>query len=287
MKVLIIGGSRFVGPVLLEKLLPNHEITIFNRGKISKKYPKSVKVAFGDRNDGFGIKEAFDVVVDMCAYNGQQTKDALEQLTFDYFLHFGSIAAYKKTEVFPLEEDSAIGKWAYWGDYNTGKVESEIVLKQSGVKYANIRPTYILGPANYCDREHFIYRKLSTGEKLVLPGNGEALVQFTFSYDVAHAIQLLLEHKTTGNYNIAGDEVLSLRGLVEAQANILEVEPRIEFNFQADGLNHNENEFPFANENAVFSNTRIKKLGWRPTPFMVGLQNDFDNFYSAALKRPL
>src|SRR3989344_7902571 len=102
MKILIIGGSRFVGPLVVEKLLKNkHDITIFNRGKIQSNYNK-VKFIQGDRRDGFNIKDKFDVVIDTCAYKGEHIKKVIEELNFDYYLNFGTAASYKKTNNFPL-----------------------------------------------------------------------------------------------------------------------------------------------------------------------------------------
>ena len=52
MKILIIGGSRFVGPLVVEKLLKKgHDVTIFNRGKIQSNYNK-VKFIQGKKLPG-------------------------------------------------------------------------------------------------------------------------------------------------------------------------------------------------------------------------------------------
>ena len=38
-KMLVIGGSRFVGPILLELLLKDkNEVTVFNRGNLRAEY---------------------------------------------------------------------------------------------------------------------------------------------------------------------------------------------------------------------------------------------------------
>ena len=87
MNILIIGGSRFVGPLLVSKLLKKgHKITIFNRGKIKSSYEKEIKFIQGNRNDGFNIKDNFNVVIDMCAYNGLHTEKAISELNFDFYL---------------------------------------------------------------------------------------------------------------------------------------------------------------------------------------------------------
>lgn len=284
MKVLIIGGSRFVGPILVSQLLNSgHEVTVFNRGQVKNSYPENVRYIQGDRNDGFNIKDHFDVVVDMCAYDGAQTQMALEQLSCDLFVHFGSVASYKKSEVFPLTEESETGYWPFMGDYSKGKVECEQVLAASGRKYATIRPDYILGANNYVDRENFIYSHIFSDKELVIPGNGQALCQFVFAQDVAAIIVLIIEKQLTGAFNCSGDEIITLKGLVELMSGLVGKEPVIRYNASADGENHNEDEFPFANENMISSNKKLKNLGFKFTSLSKGLKADFDSYYRKLL----
>ena len=280
MKVLIIGGSRFVGPHVISLLLKNkHKITVFNRGGISSKYPSEVCFIKGDREQGFNLDEKFDAVIDTCAYVGSQTKKAIESLKFDYFLHFGTVAAYKKTEIFPLTEESSIGDWPSFGEYDKGKVECEQVLVKSGIKYGIIRPAYILGPKNYCDRENFIYSRIKKGISLVLPGNGLGVAQFVFVDEVARVIVTLAENKIRGAFNVAGNEEITLVGLVKEMGKIVGKKPIITFNPKAIGSKFKEEEFPFDNENLIVSNDKIKKNGIDFVPLIEGLKRDYENFY--------
>jgi nucleoside-diphosphate-sugar epimerase len=55
MKLLILGGTRFVGRHLVTAALArNHEITFFNRGKHPFVALTSVETIHGDRNNDFG-----------------------------------------------------------------------------------------------------------------------------------------------------------------------------------------------------------------------------------------
>ncbi len=280
MKVLVIGGSRFVGPYIVDTLLKDgHEVTLFNRGRVQIKYGKGVRFVKGDRNKGFNIKEHFDAVIDNCAYTGDQTKSALDQLDFDFFLNFGTAASYRRTGMFPLTEESALGDWPAWGDYNKGKVECENVLKGSGVRYASIRPVYILGPKNYVDRESFIYSRLLKSTPLKIPGNGEAVVQFVFAKDVAASIVMLVTKKLSGAFNCAADDAITLNDLIEKMGEIVGKTPVVEHNLSTDGAKWNDDEFPFANENFFCRNDKLKALGIRFTPLLAGLREDYKNYY--------
>lgn len=282
--ILIIGGSRFVGPLLIEKLLRGgYGVTVFNRGRISQAYSNKARFIKGDRNSGFSFSERFDAVIDMCAYSGEQTKRALDELKFDFFVHMSTAAVYRKSEVFPLTEESPIGPWPLWNSLNKGKAECEEALKESGVKYASIRPVYILGPKNYCDREHFIYSRIKSGLPIVLPGNGQALVQFVFAEEVAAVIALLVEEQVEGVFNCAGNEVITLRGLVEEMGEIMGIRPIVKYNPAADGEKFVFVEFPFANESLIISNEKIKGLGIKFTPLLKGLRRDYENYYQYAV----
>lgn len=280
MKVLIIGGSRFVGPLVVSKLIEKgHDITIFNRGKIKSNYEKNVKFIQGNRNDGFNIKDYFDVVIDTCAYNGLQTEKAINELDFDFYLNFGTAASYRKTKKFPLTEESELGEWPLWGNYNKGKVECENILKESKIKYTSIRPVYILGKNNYVDRERLIYYGIKNKIPLVLPGDGKAKVQFVFAQDVANSIVLLAEKKLQGVFNCCGDEIVTLKQLVEIMGNMVGIKPIIKFNLSVDGEKHDINEFPFANETFYCTNDKLKKLGIKFTSLIKGLKEDYENYY--------
>lgn len=284
MNILIIGGSRFVGPLLVSKLLmKGHKITIFNRGKIKSSYESGVKFIQGNRNDGFNIKDNFDVVIDMCAYNGLHTERALNELSFYFYVNFGTAASYRKTNNFPLGEDSPLGSWPLWGSYNKGKVECEEVLRRSGINYATIRPVYILGANNYVNREKFIYSKIKNKSPIILPGDGEAKIQFVFVEDVANSIAILTEKRIKGEFNCCGDEIITLKKLVEEMGKIVGIKPILKFSLNADGEKFNENEFPFANENFFCTNKKIKDLGVKFTLLFKGLKQDYEDYYKKVI----
>ena len=51
LKVLVLGGSRFVGWYITQKLLERgHEVSVFNRGKSNTDLPEAVEQLRGDRN---------------------------------------------------------------------------------------------------------------------------------------------------------------------------------------------------------------------------------------------
>ena len=69
MKLLILGGTRFVGRHLVTVALArHHEITLFNRGQHPAAALASVETIYGDRNSDLAKLQGrrWDAVVDTC-----------------------------------------------------------------------------------------------------------------------------------------------------------------------------------------------------------------------------
>jgi nucleoside-diphosphate-sugar epimerase len=280
MKVLVIGGSRFVGPSLLRLLSENgHQITVFNRGTRQRPLPSGASQVIGDREEGFGDLGRFDVVIDTCAYRKEHTERALKEIPSEHFIHVSSAVVYDRTNPSPYREDSPIGPWPLWGDYNRNKAEIERALESSGRRYSSLRPVYVLGAGNHIPREEWIYRSLSRGEPILMPGNGDAEVQFVFSEDVARALVLIAESGAQGAFNCAGDERISLVEFVRELARISEKEPHIVLSPENDGVNWDPARFPFPNETFLVSNDRLKSLGMSFTDLREGLRRDYETYY--------
>jgi len=53
MKILMIGGTNFIGPAVVHQLSAiEHEITVFNRGQTHADLPSQMNSIQGDRKDG-------------------------------------------------------------------------------------------------------------------------------------------------------------------------------------------------------------------------------------------
>lgn len=53
-----------------------------------------------------------------------------------------------------------------------GKLETEDLLRRSGVNFTSIRPVYIYGPLNYNPVEEYFFHRLKAGRPIVVPGSG-------------------------------------------------------------------------------------------------------------------
>jgi UDP-glucose 4-epimerase len=170
MRILIMGGTRFIG-VYLTKILveQGHEVVLFNRG--NRPAPvEGVKQIKGDRTDLGTLKEKlakeqFDAIFDN---NGRELSDTqpLVEIFKDrvqHFVYMSSAGVYLKSDQLPhIEGDPVDPK-----SRHKGKHETEAYLAAQGIPFTAIRPTYIYGPQNYNDLEAWFFDRNVSGDRYV------------------------------------------------------------------------------------------------------------------------
>jgi nucleoside-diphosphate-sugar epimerase len=79
MRILIIGGTRFIGPYVVRRLVEagGHSVTLFHRGETKADLPPSVNHIYGKRRDLSSFAAEFkslapDVVLDMIPYTKEE-----------------------------------------------------------------------------------------------------------------------------------------------------------------------------------------------------------------------
>ena len=84
MNVLVIGGTRYMGRIMVQELLDQGDhVTVFSRGNTRPDWWDQVEHVQGDRNDreDFNSKlkgKSFDAVVDTQAYRTEDVVSAVE-----------------------------------------------------------------------------------------------------------------------------------------------------------------------------------------------------------------
>ncbi|MEL6137741.1 MAG: NAD-dependent epimerase/dehydratase family protein [Cyanobacteria bacterium J06628_6] len=222
MKILVMGGTRFIGVYLTERLLnQGHEVTLLNRG--NKPAPMGVQVVKCDRKDPDALKsalsgESFDAIFDN---NGRELSDTqplveLFKGKLQHFIYVSSAGVYKKSDQMPHIEGDAVDP----NSRHKGKFHTEDYLKEQGVPFTSIRPVYIYGPGNYNPLEQWFFDRIVRGRALPIPGNGMAMTQLGHCADLADAMVAVLGNETAIGqiYNISGERYVTFDGLAKACA---------------------------------------------------------------------
>lgn len=289
MRILIMGGTRFIGVYLTKALVEQgHEVVLFNRGK--KAAPvEGIQQIHGDRQNIEQLKEKlkeeqFDVIYDN---NGRELSDTkpLVELFKDQVKHFvyvSSAGVYLKSDQMPHIEGDAVDPQSR----HRGKFETEAYLAESGIPWTGIRPVYIYGPQNYNPLEAWFFDRIVRDRVIPIPGNGLHLTQFGHVQDLASAMVAVLGNsQAIGQiYNISGDRYVTFDGLAKATA--------IAVGKSAEDLkivHYNPKDFDFGKKKAFplrpqhfFADIHKAKteLNWQPEYDLVsGLKDSFNRDY--------
>ena len=162
MRVLILGGTQFVGRHIVEALLPTgHSVSILTRGKSSDELPAQVERLRGDRDKGaLGLKaltgRSWDVCVDVSGYTPRQVRPSAERLraSVKRYIFVSAVSVYGDPDRRPVREThprmppAGEDVTEVEGEmYGRLKVTCEDIVQQT---YADrsmlLRPQIVVGP---------------------------------------------------------------------------------------------------------------------------------------------
>lgn len=217
MKILILGGKRFLGIALVEALLQaGHTPTLFNRGRTNPDlYPK-IKTLVGDRDGDLNTlkRRKWDAVIDTSGYVPRITKQSAELLSgkCESYVFISSVSVYKDfrtpdiTETYPLAELDDPATEDYTGDaYGPLKALCEYEIQQAfDGKVLVIRPGLIVGPNDPTDRFSYWPWRVGLGGQVLAPSPPSANLQFIDVRDLAAFIVSQIEANSEGVFNVTG-----------------------------------------------------------------------------------
>ncbi|BAQ64156.1 NAD-dependent epimerase/dehydratase family protein [Geminocystis sp. NIES-3709] len=289
MRILIMGGTRFIG-VSLTKILvaQGHEVVLFNRG--NKSVPvDAVTQIHGDRKDIPQLQEKlkgqnFDAIFDN---NGRELSDTqplveLFKGKLSHFIYVSSAGVYLSSEQMPHLEDDPVDPQSR----HKGKYETEQYLQNEGIPFTSIRPVYIYGSGNYNDLEAWFFDRLVRNLPILIPNSGLHFTQFGHVEDLAIAMSKVLGNsKAIGQiYNISGDRYVTFKGLALACASAIGKNPEeIEIKYyNPKKFNLGKRKaFPIRVQHFFADISKAKKdLDWQPKYDLIsGLKESFENDY--------
>lgn len=242
MKVLVVGGTRFVGRAIVEELLHHgHEVTIYHRGQHEAVFSSAVRHVHGDRRDYPNFEAdlrrlAVDAVVDVIPMNAEDTRSLVQAVRnrIRRSVHISSGDVYSPGRPIPIPEEAPLApadlvELPLHGQivpYSKVAVEAALrEAQETGDFPATVlRLPAVYGPRDPLAREWFFVKRVLDGrQRIALPDGGLSLFHRGYVDDVARAVALALESPNAvgRTYNVGHERVLSVRGIAELVAQVM------------------------------------------------------------------
>jgi 2'-hydroxyisoflavone reductase len=228
MKLLIIGGTRFLGRHLVDAARARgHELTLFNRGQRPDVFP-DVEQLHGDRDGGLAVLQGrnWDAVIDTCGYFPRIVRASAVALStaVERYVFISTISVYADFSKPGLDENAPVAtlqdervEEITPETYGALKALCEQAAEQALPEHTLIiRPGLIVGPYDMTDRFTYWPYRVAQGGEILAPGEADQQVQFIDVRDLAEWTIRMTEQRATGIYNATGpDDRLSMDQFLE------------------------------------------------------------------------
>jgi len=239
MKILILGGTRFLGRHIAQQALEaGHDVTLLHRGRSNATLFPEAEHFIADRNGDLTVLQRglWDVAIDTSAYFPRQVRTlaaALDGRVGQYQL-VSSISVYAETATAGTTEDAPLAtledptvETVTGATYGGLKALCEQAAEEGFVgRSLIVRPGLIVGPHDPTGRfTWWVQRwvRAGAGEEVIAPGDAAGPVQFIDVRDLAAWQLRQAESGTTGVFNLTGPEQpLTMGGFVDALRSTLQ-----------------------------------------------------------------
>lgn len=229
MNIVVIGGTRFIGPEVVRRLLHDrHDVTVFHRGQTIADRTASARHILGDRKNLSEFRDAFgrlhpDLVLDMFPMNAGDAEMTLRTFrglarrivaisSADVYLAYGRLWNTEPGPVqpMPLSEDASLRVTDKPHGQKYDKIGVErVVFAQNDLAATVLRLPMVYGRG---DRQHRLYeylKRMDDGRPAILLGETAARWKWTRGYidNVAAAICLAItDDRAAGRIYNVGEE---------------------------------------------------------------------------------
>jgi 2'-hydroxyisoflavone reductase len=218
MRILVIGGSSFVGRHIVQTALDRgHDVTLFNRGKTDPDAFPAAEHVTGDRDGDLSelAGRSWDATIDVCAYVPRQVRSLLETLgeRTGHYTFVSTISVYGEVDV-----DSGFGEDApllepAWDDeltmekYGELKVACEDVARElAGDRLLVIRPGYVIGPHDPTHRFTYWVERVAEGRSPMAGPDADQPLQGVDGRDLAAFTVSQVEKQTVDVFHVTAPE---------------------------------------------------------------------------------
>jgi nucleoside-diphosphate-sugar epimerase len=238
-RILVLGGTRFIGRALVLELLGSgHDVAVVHRGKHEGELPAEVVHIHLDRRDLAARRDeieqfAPDAVIDLSAMTAADSEALVAALdpsiplvaasSADVYRAFASIYEDVVTDAVPLREDAPLRTepapdrvvmpgWSYEAD-RYEKLDVERIYLERGATICRLPVVY--GEHDYKRREEFVLARVRAGRNRIPVGAGTLLLSRGYAPEIARGLRLAVERAGGGArgevFNLAERETATVR----------------------------------------------------------------------------
>ena len=299
-KVLIIGGSRFLGLSIAEALIKAGKYDIYTMNRGTKPKVDGVEHIICDIKDRVAFKNVlqqqyWDIVIDTILTD-EDLEFAIMQLkdNVGHFIHTSSLGVYGEAKTIPAVESQPLKE--YEGEYIVFnyKIKQDQVItrafQECNFPGTILRMSYIYGAGDklldgWGGRSDEFFQMLRDNKKIIIPNDGRALLHPGHVKDLGRAFLHVAKHpESIGQiYNIGGSHAIMTKDYVEMIAAAMQVKADIEYAPIAEVVKlypkiTNERGMKFACQHMCASITKAEReLDWRPEiPLESGIRENIE-----------
>ncbi|MGB3340452.1 MAG: NAD-dependent epimerase/dehydratase family protein [bacterium] len=253
MKIIIIGGTRFIGPSVVKKLHEQgHTILLFHRGKSKANLPEDIPHILGDRNNLADFRNEFaevkpELVLDMAPITEKHAQTVVNVFrgitervvaisSQDVYQAYGLLLGIEKGDVqpTPTDEDGVLRTKFFpyrqdkprpdddprkiLDDYDKILVE-RVIMSDEELEGTVLRLPMVYGPLDYQHRLYSYVKRMADNRPVIIMEKSMADWRSSVGYveNVADAIILAISDPQARNriYNVAEPDNLSQAEWVE------------------------------------------------------------------------
>ncbi|MEU9836857.1 NAD-dependent epimerase/dehydratase family protein [Streptosporangium sp. NPDC048047] len=196
MRILIIGGTRFVGRHITEAAISaGHEVSLLHRGRTGADLFPEAEHLVADRDGDLSLlrDRGWDVTIDVTAYAPSQVESLASVLTTGQYVFVSTCAVYAApkapgyAEDAPLAEtDGLTSEEVTPASYGPLKVLCErAAIELFGPATLIVRPTYVIGPHDHTGRFTYWVNRIARGGEVLAPGDPSDPIQVIDGRDMA------------------------------------------------------------------------------------------------------
>ena len=215
MRLLVVGGTRFVGRHIVEAALTSgHQVTLLHRGRTGSELFASAEHLLADRDGDLGVLagRSWDATVDVCGYLPAQVTRLAEALDGrgGHHVFVSSVSAYAdatgpggtEATLDLVELDDPTVDEVTNETYGGLKVACERAAAEAyGDALSIVRPTYVVGPWDPTGRFTWWVLRMLRGGEVLAPGPYDAPLQVIDARDHAAWVVGLAERGQAGAFH--------------------------------------------------------------------------------------